>query len=308
MNLIIYIIIFIITVSLIIIPNHFVNKIFIKTNKKLFERKENNKEETEEQKQIKEKRRKWFEDNQKDIYTVSSDNLKLHAHIINNCSSNIYIIIAHPYEGRGLYMKYFAYKFYDMGFNVVLIDLRTHGESEGKIYSLGYLEKLDILAWIKYIKNNFENSKIILYGISMGANAVMMCGSEDINNDVKAIIEDSGFTTAKKQLKERLDISYKIPFIPIIPLTSFMTKIRLGFSFDDINIINAVSKSKVPILFIHGDKDSLVNPNMVHELYEACSSEKEKLIIKNGEHIKAVLSDEKLYWETVNNFIKKYTN
>ena len=39
----------------------------------------------------------------------------------------------------------------------------------------------------------------------MGANAVMMCGSEDINNDVKAIIEDSGFTTAKKQLKESID-------------------------------------------------------------------------------------------------------
>ena len=298
----------IIAVLFIIIPNHFVNKIFIKTNKKLFERKESGKKETEEEKQIKENRRKWFESSQKDLYTVSSDNLKLHAHIINNDKSNIYIIIAHPYEGRGSYMKYFAKKFYDMGFNILMIDLRTHGDSEGKIYSLGYLERLDILAWIEYIKNNYNNPKIILYGISMGANAVMMCSCENIDDKVKAIIEDAGFTTAKEQLKERLDISYKLPFLPVIPLTSFMTKIRLGFSFDDINIINAVSKSKVPILFIHGSKDSLVNPNMADKLYDACSSEKEKLIIENGEHIKAVLSDEKSYWDTINNFIKKYTN
>ncbi|MEI0602745.1 alpha/beta hydrolase [Brachyspira alvinipulli] len=302
------IIFIIIAVLFFIIPNHFVNKIFIKTNKKLFERKEKDKKETEEQKQIKENRRKWFENSQKDIYTISSDNMKLHAHIIENDKSNIYVIIAHPYEGRGSYMKYFAEKYYNMGFNIILIDLRTHGDSEGGIYSLGYLERLDILSWIEYIKNNYENSQIILYGISMGANAVMMCSCENIEDNVKAIIEDAGFTGAKEQLKERLDISYKLPFFPIIPLTSFMTKIRLGFSFDDINVINAVSKSKVPILFIHGDKDSLVNPNMVNKLYDACCSDKEKLIIKNGEHIKAVLSDENLYWDTINNFIKKYTS
>ena len=82
------IIFIIIAVLFFIIPNHFVNKIFIKTNKKLFERKEKDKKETEEQKQIKENRRKWFENSQKDIYTISSDNMKLHAHIIENDKSN----------------------------------------------------------------------------------------------------------------------------------------------------------------------------------------------------------------------------
>ena len=213
-------------VILIITANHFVNKLLIKTNKKLFERKEKTKEEDEEKKLIKEKRKIWFEENQKDVYTVSCDNLKLHAHLINN-NSNVYIIIVHPYEGRGSYMKYFIEKFYNMGFNVLAIDLRSHGESEGKIYSLGYLERLDVLAWIKYINNNYNNAKIILYGISMGANAVMMCSCENLNeasnkdlNNVKAIIEDAGFTNAYEQLKERLDIAYKFSFLPIVELTS----------------------------------------------------------------------------------------
>ncbi|KLI60332.1 alpha/beta hydrolase [Brachyspira hyodysenteriae] len=302
---IIFAIIAVIVLSLIIIANHFVNKLLIKTNKKLFERKESGKEESEEKKRIKEQRRIWFESSQKDVYTTSSDNLKLHAHLINN-NSNVYVIIVHPYEARGSYMKYFIEKFYNMGFNILAIDLRTHGESEGKIYSLGYLERLDVLAWIKYINDNYNNSQIILYGISMGANAVMMCCNEDNTNNVKAIIEDAGFTNAYEQLKRRLDMAYKFSFLPIVEATSLMAKIRLGFSFKYIDVKKRVAMSKIPILFIHGDKDELVDYNMVNKLYDACSSEKEKLIIKDGHHISAVFSNENLYWNTIKNFISKY--
>ncbi|WPC24662.1 alpha/beta hydrolase [Brachyspira hyodysenteriae] len=302
---IIFAIIAVIVLSLIIIANHFVNKLLIKTNKKLFERKESSKEESEEKKRIKEQRRIWFESSQKDVYTTSSDNLKLHAHLINN-NSNVYVIIVHPYEARGSYMKYFIEKFYNMGFNILAIDLRTHGESEGKIYSLGYLERLDVLAWIKYINDNYDNSQIILYGISMGANAVMMCCNEDGTNNVKTIIEDAGFTNAYEQLKRRLDMAYKFSFLPIVEATSLIAKIRLGFSFKDIDVKKRVSMSKIPILFIHGDKDELVDYNMVNKLYDACSSEKEKLIIKDGHHISAVFSNEDLYWNTIKNFISKY--
>ena len=308
MQYILYIILSIIILLLIvltIISNHFVNKLLIKTNKKLFERKESTKEESEEKKRIKEERRIWFESSQKDVYTISSDNLKLHAHLINN-NSNVYVIIVHPYEARGSYMKYFIEKFYNMGFNILAIDLRTHGESEGKIYSLGYLERLDVLAWIKYINDNYNNVQIILYGISMGANAVMMCCNEDNTNNVKAIIEDAGFTNAYEQLKRRLDMAYKFSFLPIVEATSLMSTIRLGFSFEDIDVKKRVAMSKIPILFIHGDKDELVDYNMVNKLYDACSSEKEKLIIKDGHHISAVFSNEDLYWNTIKNFISKY--
>ncbi|MEI0491646.1 alpha/beta hydrolase [Brachyspira intermedia] len=308
MQYILYIILSIIILLLIIltiISNHFVNKLLIKTNKKLFERKESGKEESEEKKRIKEERRIWFESSQKDVYTISSDNLKLHAHLINN-NSNVYVIIVHPYEARGSYMKYFIEKFYNMGFNILAIDLRTHGESEGKIYSLGYLERLDVLAWIKYINDNYNDSQIILYGISMGANAVMMCCNEDNTNNVKAIIEDAGFTSAYEQLKRRLDMAYKFSFLPIVEATSLMSKIRLGFSFENIDVKKRVAMSKIPILFIHGDKDELVDYNMVNKLYDACSSEKEKLIIKDGHHISAVFSNEDLYWNTIKNFISKY--
>lgn len=303
---IIFSIIAVIVLSLIIVSNHFVNKLLVKTNKPLFEKKENNKEEDEEKRLIKEKRKIWFESSQKDLYTTSKDNLKLHAHLINN-NSNVYVIIVHPYEGRGSYMKYFAEKFYNMGFNILAIDLRTHGESEGKIYSLGYLERLDVLAWIKYINDNYNNAEIILYGISMGANSVMMCCDEnELPNNVKAIIEDAGFTNAYEQLKKRVDMAYKFPFLPIVECTSLMAKIRLGFSFKDIDIRKRVSESKVPMLFIHGDKDELVDYNMANKLYDSCSYEKEKLIIKDGKHISAALNNEDLYWNTIKNFINRF--
>lgn len=310
MKIILFIILSVIlitAITLISIANHFVNKILIKTNKRLFEKKEKIQEQNEEKRVEKEKRKIWFETLNKDIYTLSSDNFKLHAHFLqNNIDSNKYVIIVHPYEGRGAYMKYFCEHFYNIGFNILAVDLRTHGLSEGKIYSLGYLERFDILAWIDYVVSKKCDAEIILYGMSMGANAVMMCCCEKLPKNVKAIIEDGGFTSAYEQLKDKFRTLYKIHFLPIVELTSLVAKVRLGFSLNDIDIAKKLSKSNIPILFIHGEKDKLVNCNMVHKLYDSCISEKEKIIIPNGEHIKAVLSDEKLYWSSIKRFIEKY--
>ena len=300
------IILIILLLAIIIISNYYVQLVLIKGKKRVLEIKKNSKEETEEELLAKEKRREWFEKSQADIYTTTSDNLKVHAHFIENKSSNIYTIVVHGYESKGSNMRYYAEKFFNMGHNVLLIDLRAHGLSEGNFYGMGYLEKEDILAWIKYILSINSNADIILFGISMGAESIMIALSENIPSNVKLAIEDSGYTNANEQLGNRLKISYHLPYFPFIPAISLITKLRIGYFFYQADALKSVSKTRTPILFIHGSEDDLVPLDMMERLYNACSSKKDKLIIEGALHISSAKHNEKLYWEKIKEFIAKY--
>lgn len=130
-------------------------------------------------------------------------------------------------------MRYFGEKLYDIGYNILLIDLRSHGKSEGKIYSFGYYERIDILSWCNYINENYNDKKIVLFGVSMGATAMMMCmGDSRLPNNVKVLIDDCGFTEAYEQIGYRVKLLHKLPFFPFILIMSVITKIRFGFSFN----------------------------------------------------------------------------
>lgn len=87
-------------------------------------------------------------------------------------------------------MAPYARKFYDMGYNIILPDLRGNGLSEGDYIGMGWDERFDIIDLIQYIVDDNENLQIILFGVSMGASTVMYVSGEELPSNVKAIIED----------------------------------------------------------------------------------------------------------------------
>ena len=89
-------------------------------------------------------------------------------------------------------------------------------------------------------------------------------------------------------------------------LSNIVTKIKAGYSLEDASAIEQVKNSKTPILFIHGDKDDFVPYSMMDELYNATSSDKEKLIIEGAGHDHSYLVNPKLYWTSINTFLNKY--
>lgn len=82
------------------------------------------------------------------------------------------------------------------GYNVLSISQRAHNKSEGETISMGYYESDDLLDWIQYIVKRDPDCSIVLYGVSMGAATVMMTLGKDIPRNIKAAIEDCGYTSA----------------------------------------------------------------------------------------------------------------
>lgn len=261
-------------------------------------------DETEEE--IKEKI-KWLKENSKERYVKSQDNLKLCGYEIENKKfSDIWIIAVHGYMGRGLDMVPCAKKFIEMGYNALIIDQRAHGNSQGQYRGMGYLECKDLKKWIKLIASEHKNSKIILYGISMGATTVMMETGEKLPENVKICIEDCGYTSIWEEFKSIYKKSFRLPTFPVLNIASIVSKIKAGYYFKQASAIKAVKRSKIPTIFIHGEDDRLVPCHMVEKLYKVAKCKKEKVIIKNAGHTESCRVDTENYWKRIKAFIKVY--
>jgi len=245
--------------------------------------------------------------NYSNVYIKSFDNLTMHGYkILNENSSNKWVITVHGYTSKGLYMSNYAKRFYDMGYNILIPDLRGHGESEGNYIGMGWYDRLDILKWIDLILNENENSKIILHGVSMGAATVSMTSGEELPSNIKAIISDCGYTSVWEQFSHQLKSMYSLPNFPIMNASSAIARFKAGYGLKEASALKQVAKSKTPILFIHGDEDDFVPYKMMDELYNAANCEKEKLTVQGAGHAKSSKVNPYLYWSTIENFINKY--
>lgn len=250
---------------------------------------------------------KWLEEksNYSDKYIESYDKLQLHSYVVSQ-NSNKWAIVVHGYGGSGKLMSDKSKYFYDMGYNVLIPDLRGHGKSEGDYIGMGWKDRLDIISWINFIIKENPNAEIVLHGTSMGAATVLMTSGENLPSNVKAIVADCAYTSAWDEFSYQLETYLKVPSYYILNVTNMVTKLKAGYSLKEASALECVKKATVPILYIHGDKDKFVPYSMMDKLYDATISPKEKLTIEGGEHANSDLVSPFLYWLTVEDFLNQY--
>ena len=239
------------------------------------------------------------------VYIKSFDGLRLYGALLENYSDKI-VICVHGFTGSG--KKDFAslaQAYYKNGYNVLLVDNRAHGQSEGKYVGFGVLDRFDLRNWVKYVINRFgSNVQVFLHGISMGAATVLMASSIMPKN-VRGIIADCGFTSVYEIFEYVLKRDYHRPKFPIIYLTNIMSKIRAGYGYKDVNTTAEIARSDIPILFIHGENDEFVPLWMTMKNYSHCKAYKELFIVRESEHAESHYIDKKGYERRILTFIEK---
>ncbi|MDN4068249.1 alpha/beta hydrolase [Paenibacillus sp. FSL R5-0407] len=252
----------------------------------------------------------WWEQQAFEDWSLKSDDgLMLHAFYLDaEIPSDKTVIIAHGYSGKAADMGNLAQMYREkLGYNVLLPDARGHGESEGNYIGFGWPERKDYVRWIeRVIEHSGNQTQIVLHGVSMGGATVLMTSGEKLQANVKAIVDDCGYTSAKDQLAYQLKRMYHLPSFPLVQTTSLLTKLRAGYFFGEASALEQVKKSVTPTLFIHGDADLFVPTEMVHELYENGPSEKKLVVVPGAGHGLARFVNPEAYDHEVSEFIGAY--
>lgn len=254
---------------------------------------------------IHECKEKLAECQHEDKYILSKDGLKLHATYFPCEGSKKVVICFHGYTSEGLNdYSTLAIFYLKHGYHLLIVDERAHGQSEGKYIGFGCLDRHDAMLWIgEMVKLLGEECKILLHGDSMGGATVLMTTGLKLPPQVKAAVSDCAFTSAWEVFSSVLKNMYHLPPFPLLQIANGMIKKRAGYELDECNARIEVAKAKIPILFIHGEKDSFVPCSMVYELHDACRTEKKLVIIEGASHVESCYRDAAKYEGAIEDFI-----
>lgn len=258
------------------------------------------------------KEKTWFLNKEKQTWKIKSanDKYELVASYIPKKDSHKTAILLHGYMSNKNSMGKYAYFFNKLGYNVLLPDSQSHGRSEGKYINYGWVEKDDLLKWIdEVIKRTGDEQKIVLFGESMGAATVMMASGEELPDQVKAIIEDCGYSDVKEELIYQADIGNKLPKTvntASVDILSGINRLANGYFLKDASVTKQLNKNYLPTLFIHGEKDDFVPTKMAYQNYNATQGPKELWIVKDAGHAESLSTDPQGYYEHLEKFLDKY--
>lgn len=217
------------------------------------------------------------------------------------------IIVAHGYHDNHTNMASYIRLFHELGYNVLAPDDRGSGRSQGKYVTFGWLDRLDYLKWInKVIDYQGKDSEIGLFGVSMGGATVMMLSGQKLPPQVKAIVEDCGYSSVEAELTNQLQAQFDLPKEPFITLASIIAKFRVGFDFKNASATKELRKNKLPLFLIHGDRDRFVETKMVIENYQAQAGAKKLWISKDTGHAMTFYNHPQAYQKKVGQFFKQY--
>ncbi len=252
----------------------------------------------------------WQENAVMEVRQITShDGLKLEGEYYEtDPEGHKYAIVVHGYTGKRVHMRNYAMYYAEQGYNVLLPDLRAHGASEGDYIGMGWLDKADIVTWISTLVEQDPQAQIILHGVSMGGATVLMTSGEALPENVKAIVDDCGYTSVWDIFSDEVVYLFHIPTFPVLNTASFIASLRAGYDFREASAIEQVRKTNLPIFFSHGSEDNFVHTDMVYELYEACPTEKDLYVVEGAGHGQAMYYDPELYFEKIFGFLAKYVD
>lgn len=203
-----------------------------------------------------------------------------------NAQDNPHVIFVHGLssvrsggDGEALEL---AQRLVEEGYNLLLFDLRGHGQSEGDQISGGYFERWDVLGAYDYLvkERGASAGEVGLLGYSMGGVTSILAAAEEPG--IAAIVADSPFAAATDLIVQ--EASRKTPFpgwmIPaFIPGTNMMANAVYGIDIGALNAERAVTQLDYPLLIIHGEED-------------------ERVPIDHGERVAAAAPEGTIFWST----------
>lgn len=193
------------------------------------------------------------------------------------------------------------------GHNVLAFEYFGHGEANGVPVTLGYRELADFLGAVDYAQFRAPGTHLGVVGYSMGA-AIALIGSA-CTPEVEAVVADSAFATHASAVGYNIRRTLRLPAFPFLWLADHLLAWRAGYRFHQVEPLREVARlAPRPVLFIHGEKDTMVDPKDATRLYAAARQPKELWLVPNAEHCGAYFEERVSYVQKIVDFFERALN
>jgi len=244
----------------------------------------------------------------KDVEFQTADAVKLSGWLMPSRDKQATIIYSHGLFRSRRELLERAMDLWKLGYGALLYDSRNHGESGPARVTLGYNERLDVEAAVRFLREDVRIAdRIVLFGISMGATAALLAAAE--TPGVAAVISDSSFLTFKDTVDHHINMFLRLPSFPFSNELRFFIERRAGFDGSQLDALGAVKRiGDRPIMFIAAAHDRRMPPEIAEQLYQASSSPKRDLVVIEGPgdnvHGHSYQANPKLYIDRVSTFLQ----
>ena len=218
-------------------------------------------------------------------------------------SSKGSVILIHGLGANKAFMLDQAYEFRYLGYNVMLVDLRAHGNSDGNTTTLGVRESEEVKLAYDYLTKKGDK-KIILYGISLGA-VVAAKAVHDFQLQPSSIILDMPFGNLQKLLEGRARM-LGFPEEPFGMLVTFWCGAERGFNGFRHTTSRYVQTIKCPVLIQYGALDKLVTPEEINCVFKHVASNNKKLVIyEDAGHESFLVHHPERWRQEISDFLRR---
>ena len=205
-----------------------------------------------------------------------------------------------------IYSYYFAAPYEQAGYNVLVIDSRCHGKSDGSHSTAGVKESGDVAAWARFAQDQLGCHEIWFHGICIGTAAgIGAMNRSDCPDSVRGLVTEGCFVSLRETFKRHM-IADKRPLFPVLDLIMLHLNRATGINIYRDTPIRAIKKldKKYRLLFLYGKKDIFSIPEKSQKLFDACTAGEKKLVwFDQGGHSHLRINNTEKYDKTIIEFL-----
>ncbi len=198
------------------------------------------------------------------------------------------LLVLHGYLQNRNYVAPWAVRLAQAGYRCVLMDLRGHGESTGEHISFGAFESHDISTVLDDLqRRGWDVDHVGVLGVSYGASIALVTAGQDPR--IAAVVAFEPFASAERAVPELMRAAFAARAKGISDrqfAEAHAREARLaGFDWAAADIPAALRRTRAPVLFIHGEKDTWLSPDHSRELLKSAPAGSQLTLAPLDNHV-----------------------
>lgn len=234
---------------------------------------------------------------------IENDGLKLFGEYFDFGGDKCVIILPGRCESL-MYSYFFAPPYQQAGFNVLVIDSRAHGLSDGKYNTIGVKESGDVKKWVRFACDTLGNKGVYLHGICVGTStALLAMTAPDCPKEIEGLVTEGCYISFRETYKRHMIID-KRPLYPVLDMVMWRIRLHTGTNVYHDNPMRLFKLLRQRVLFIYGKQDVFSLPEKSQKLFDACAAEDKQIVwFEKGNHSHLRLTNTADYDKAIVEFV-----